>query len=272
VVLIPAPPALQAWALALVVQRAHGVAHAAWLPAHGLLVATQVVQGQVTWLAPDASQPAIHRGAGQCHVHASHAQAQQVHHSADGVSVTLLCRASLLPHAWGESAAVADAGEAAVRWWQAAPWPRWTAWACSGNDDRLAAAVWPWLARRCLAQPESTSGAAFRAQLRGWLGAGAASRRLPEGWGERRWQRACLHETGLTPSQLWRLWRVHRAAAGLAQATPGGWADWALTLGYSDQAHLSREMKTLLGEAPRQWHARGDHTSLALAQRYGAAA
>ncbi len=271
-----APAALQPWALALIVQRTAAESELTVLPAHGLLVATMVLRGQVSWQRIDAPLGAVsvtRCDTGQCHVQGSQSMAHRVRHSADAVSVSLLCRASVFAHAVGVSAAEVRNGGAPDGWWRGAPWGRWAKLALTQQDEALAQAVWPWLAHRCLVRPERGASLAFRPQLTQWLSARALSAAPPANWSERRWQRACLHETGLTPHQLRRIWRVHRSAAGLhdgAAVREGGLAAWAVAMGYADQAHLSREMRTLLGTTPRAWGAASDTVSLALAERYHA--
>lgn len=59
------------------------------------------------------------------------------------------------------------------------------------------------------------------------------------------------HAVGLTPKRYCRIRRVHRVLSQLASNRP--WAAIALTAGYSDQAHLSREFSELAGMSPTRF-------------------
>jgi AraC-like DNA-binding protein len=61
--------------------------------------------------------------------------------------------------------------------------------------------------------------------------------------------------TGLGPKRLLRIARLHRALV-LAQARGAAWAEAAYRAGYADQAHMVREFRSLLGEAPEAWRHR----------------
>jgi AraC-like DNA-binding protein len=79
----------------------------------------------------------------------------------------------------------------------------------------------------------------------------------PEGWHERRWQRACKMQLGVTPKLVQRLVRLHRSARqSLAPGAPHDplfrWSDHALDAGYCDQAHLLKDYRELAGVAPRR--------------------
>jgi hypothetical protein len=64
-------------------------------------------------------------------------------------------------------------------------------------------------------------------------------------------RRHFVRYTGLSPRQVGRMVRVQRALARLAQVPHTALADLACAEGFSDQAHLSREFKRLLGVGPR---------------------
>lgn len=67
-------------------------------------------------------------------------------------------------------------------------------------------------------------------------------------------ERAFIHEIGLSPKQLARVFRVSGLARELAQGRPaGGWARAAASHGYADQAHLIRDFKSLAGVTPEQY-------------------
>jgi AraC-like DNA-binding protein len=61
---------------------------------------------------------------------------------------------------------------------------------------------------------------------------------------------------GLSPKAYARVMRFDRALA-LAADPVQSWVDIALTAGYSDQAHLSREFSALAGMSPQAWRQTG---------------
>ena len=63
-------------------------------------------------------------------------------------------------------------------------------------------------------------------------------------------QRLLKRETGQGPAFWMRLARVRRAAAKIPKA--GALADLAYDMGYSDQAHMTREFRHWLGATPRR--------------------
>jgi hypothetical protein len=65
---------------------------------------------------------------------------------------------------------------------------------------------------------------------------------------ERQLQRACRRWLGLTPKAFLRIERAWGAHAAITQGTP--LADVAADLGYTDQAHLTRDVRQLLGTTP----------------------
>ncbi|MEO1483321.1 MAG: helix-turn-helix domain-containing protein [Myxococcota bacterium] len=76
----------------------------------------------------------------------------------------------------------------------------------------------------------------------------------------RRFKRQC----GLSPKELSRLRRVRATCIRLVTER-SGLADAAITSGYSDQAHMTREMSAVLGATPRlvdQYLAQIEHTEL----------
>ncbi|WP_448003618.1 helix-turn-helix domain-containing protein [Agromyces bauzanensis] len=60
-------------------------------------------------------------------------------------------------------------------------------------------------------------------------------------------------ELGLTPKWLIRRYRMQEAAAALAEPDPPSLADLAASLGFADQAHLTREFRAVIGETPRRY-------------------
>jgi AraC-like DNA-binding protein len=73
------------------------------------------------------------------------------------------------------------------------------------------------------------------------------------GTGMRRWQRLFHDHVGVGPKWVIRRYRLHEAAA---RAAAGGELDWvrlAAELGYSDQAHLTRDFTALIGDPPARY-------------------
>jgi AraC-like DNA-binding protein len=63
-------------------------------------------------------------------------------------------------------------------------------------------------------------------------------------------------EVGLSPKRMLRVFRLH-AALRAARQHRLSWCQIAHAIGYADQAHLTRELRALLGEPPSAWSARG---------------
>lgn len=72
------------------------------------------------------------------------------------------------------------------------------------------------------------------------------------GLSPRHFRRRFRAAVGLTPKELARLRRVRASATGLVQGEQSAvtWVDLAAEHGYSDQAHLVREYRSLLGLTP----------------------
>ena len=70
------------------------------------------------------------------------------------------------------------------------------------------------------------------------------------GIGIRRLQRLVGSHVGFSPKWLIQRYRLHEAAAALRGDDPPALADLAAALGYADQAHFSREFKTVVGSTP----------------------
>ncbi len=66
-------------------------------------------------------------------------------------------------------------------------------------------------------------------------------------------QRLLREQLGLTPKWLIRRYRMQEAAALLAGPAPPPLAELAASLGFSDQAHLPREFRAVIGETPRRY-------------------
>ena len=99
--------------------------------------------------------------------------------------------------------------------------------------------------------PRATRGRARRA------GSLDPPRRGPRGreriFSLRSLQRLVREQLGLTPKWLIRRYRMQEAAALLAGPTLPPLAELAASLGFSDQAHLSREFRAVIGETPRRY-------------------
>ncbi len=70
------------------------------------------------------------------------------------------------------------------------------------------------------------------------------------GLGVRRLERLVREQLGLTPRWLIRRYRLQEAAERLASADSPPLAELAAELGYADQAHFTREFRTVVGETP----------------------
>ncbi|RXZ72282.1 AraC family transcriptional regulator [Agromyces albus] len=73
------------------------------------------------------------------------------------------------------------------------------------------------------------------------------------GLGLRSLQRLVREQLGLTPKWLIRRYRMQEAAAALAAPDALALADLAASLGFVDQAHLTREFRAVIGETPRRY-------------------
>ncbi len=73
------------------------------------------------------------------------------------------------------------------------------------------------------------------------------------GLGLRTLQRLVREQLGLTPKWLIRRYRMQEAAAALAAPDAPSLADLAAELGFTDQAHLTREFRAVIGETPRRY-------------------
>jgi AraC-like DNA-binding protein len=77
------------------------------------------------------------------------------------------------------------------------------------------------------------------------------------GWSERHLAHQFRAETGLGPKEAARVVRFDRArralAARVGRGSPTDLAGLALTAGYADQAHLTREWRAFSGLSPTRW-------------------
>lgn len=77
---------------------------------------------------------------------------------------------------------------------------------------------------------------------------------------ERTMQRHFLKTTGVTYKTFTQIERAQKAIALLQQGRPA--ADVAFALGYSDQPHLIRSVKAIMGQSPRQIAGAGESRSV----------
>ncbi|MCC7144468.1 MAG: helix-turn-helix transcriptional regulator [Candidatus Eisenbacteria bacterium] len=76
------------------------------------------------------------------------------------------------------------------------------------------------------------------------------------GLSPRQFRRRFAAATGMTPKVLATIRRIRATAAQAAQEATAEWDDIAAHRGYSDQAHLAREFRRLLGFSPTEYLAR----------------
>jgi transcriptional regulator GlxA family with amidase domain len=69
--------------------------------------------------------------------------------------------------------------------------------------------------------------------------------------GERQFRRVCLDRTGLAPKRLGQILRVRRVTELLQSSPRAHLSMLAQTMGYADQAHMTREVRMLTGQTPR---------------------
>jgi AraC-like DNA-binding protein len=111
-----------------------------------------------------------------------------------------------------------------------------------------------------IARPRPTSPELAEA----WRVTAAAGGRVPVaalarhlGWSDRRLRERFRAELGLSPQQAGRVVRFDRARRRLARSVAAGvrvdLAEFAVTSGYADQAHLTREWRWHAGLPPRRW-------------------
>lgn len=81
------------------------------------------------------------------------------------------------------------------------------------------------------------------------------------GMGERALQRLFSDYVGVSPKWVIRRSRLHDAASRLANAEEVNLTRLAQDLGYSDQAHFTRDFKAIVGRAPSDYHRSGLHAT-----------
>ena len=70
------------------------------------------------------------------------------------------------------------------------------------------------------------------------------------GWSERTLERRFAQEVGVSPKSLLRTVRFHSLLSTLAREPNESWASLACDCGFSDQAHLAREVRQFAGCSP----------------------
>jgi AraC-like DNA-binding protein len=68
-------------------------------------------------------------------------------------------------------------------------------------------------------------------------------------------QRLFQRYVGVTPKWVLRRYRLHEAAARLAESPKGNWAEAAAELGYFDQSHFIRDFTAAVGATPADYAA-----------------
>lgn len=70
------------------------------------------------------------------------------------------------------------------------------------------------------------------------------------GIGQRTLQRMFLHYAGVSPTWVIRRYRLLEAAEAVRDGERVSWAEVAASLGYADQAHLTRDFRAATGQTP----------------------
>jgi AraC-like DNA-binding protein len=73
------------------------------------------------------------------------------------------------------------------------------------------------------------------------------------GIGPRKLQRLFREHVGVGPKWVIQRYRLHEAAERMASGETIDWADFALGLGYADQAHFIRDFKKIVGRSPAEY-------------------
>jgi AraC-like DNA-binding protein len=125
-----------------------------------------------------------------------------------------------------------------------------------GWDDRfdlLEAALLQQFDQRRVGAPSPEVGWAWQRLSRSGGAIGVQDLASEVGWSRRHLTERFTSEYGLPPKVAARVLRFERAT-GLLRRQPGlRLADLSATVGYADQAHLSREFRAIAGCTPRQW-------------------
>ncbi|UOQ90022.1 helix-turn-helix domain-containing protein [Agromyces endophyticus] len=127
----------------------------------------------------------------------------------------------------------------------------------AGRDDEAVAAFADWLGLQRLALDDDSALAARVVELAETDRSILRASELAEaaGLGLRALERLVRSRLGLTPKWLIGRYRMQEAAHRLAASDPPPIAELAAELGFSDQAHFTREFRTVIGETPRRYAA-----------------
>jgi len=102
---------------------------------------------------------------------------------------------------------------------------------------------------------------ALECRTSGWGSSRVAEIQRRAGYSPRHFIALFRAAVGLTPKHYYRVKRFATALQGLAGSKGGGLADLAASVGYSDQAHMTREFREFSGVTPTQYRPR-DPTSI----------
>jgi len=121
---------------------------------------------------------------------------------------------------------------------------------CSAAPVDAARLLDAWLGRLLVHQRSAYLGPAVEAirAAQGRLRVGALEARL--GIGERHLERVFRDQLGWSPKQLARVVRVRTTKDRLGREPLVALTDLAVQMGYSDQAHFTREFQNLIGLTP----------------------
>jgi AraC-like DNA-binding protein len=110
--------------------------------------------------------------------------------------------------------------------------------------------------RERLPRPDATAGLVADIVARiaaepGLVRVGALAESL--GMSARRVQRLFCEYVGVGPKWVIRRYRLHEVTERMAAGLPIDWAGLAAELGYADQAHLTRDFRSMVGEPPTRY-------------------
>jgi AraC-like DNA-binding protein len=114
--------------------------------------------------------------------------------------------------------------------------------------------------RPLLIHPAVANALAFRPA--GWPSVRVADIQRDTGYSPRHFVALFREAVGLTPKHYYRIKRFTAVLQGLASSDPENLADLAASVGYSDQAHLTREFREFAGVTPTQYRPRNSTSIL----------
>lgn len=119
--------------------------------------------------------------------------------------------------------------------------------------EALGASAVAQIAKAAAPDRRLSTGLGFVRRSAGRVAIGAVADRLDVH--QRHFRRQLVDAIGLAPKHYARLVRFNAALARADQSAAPNWAGIAADFGYSDQAHLVREARTLAGATPAKLHA-----------------